>query len=586
MSKKYLGQLNVNDIGESVVVEGWVHNIRDHGHLAFIELRDREGLLQVFVDGSIGEPAFEQVHELKKESILKITGNLVKRDPKFINPRIATGEVELHATQIEIIALAKPLPFELDDKADIGDDLRQKYRYLDLRRKPMLENIKLRHQVTTAIRDFLNQEAFIDVETPYLTKSTPEGARDFLVPSRTSQNHFFALPQSPQLLKQLLMGAGLDRYYQIVRCFRDEDLRGDRQPEFTQVDLEMSFVSAEDVQNLTESLLKSVVKAVRGNEITEAFPKISYHEAMERYGSDKPDTRFDMELKDLTALSENIQSLFLQKGLKDDGIVKSITVKGAAKHFTKKQQAHMKQFMMSFKVAGFALVPIVDGHVEGSLKTTFKPVEADFLNVTEATDGDLVIIATGRRDKVAQSLGALRCNLAKDLDLIDDSKLNFLWVVDWPLLEYSEEKQRYLSAHHPFTLPVGDTDAKPEDLMADAYDIVLNGYELGGGSLRIADRALQEKMFEALGIEREIYLEQFGWFLDALEFGFPPHGGLALGLDRLVMLLAGEENIREVIAFPKNGSGFDPLTNAPSEVSTEQLAELHIELQPVEAADE
>ncbi|MCH4168341.1 MAG: aspartate--tRNA ligase [Streptococcaceae bacterium] len=586
MSKKYLGQLSLSDIGQEITVEGWIHNIRDHGHLAFIELRDREGLLQVFVDSKIGESAFEKVHDLKKESILKITGELVQRDPKFVNKRIATGEVELHAKTIEVIANSKPLPFELDGKAEIGDDLRQKYRYLDLRRQPMLNNLKLRHQVTTAIRQFLNGEAFIDVETPYLTKSTPEGARDFLVPSRTSPNHFFALPQSPQLLKQLLMGAGLDRYYQIVRCFRDEDLRGDRQPEFTQVDLEMSFVSAEDVQSLTEAMLKAVVKAVRGVEMTEAFPKISYQEAMARFGSDKPDTRFEMELKDLTELSTAIQSLFLQKGLKDGGIIKAITVKGAAKHFTKKQQAQMKQFMMTFKVAGFATVPIVDGHVDGSLKTTFRDVEADFFKATGAEDGDLVIIATGRKDKVAQSLGALRVNLAKELNLIDETKLNFLWVVDWPLLEYSEEKQRYLSAHHPFTLPVGNTDAKPEDLMADAYDIVLNGYEVGGGSLRINDRALQEKMFEVLGIPRATYLEQFGWFLDALEFGFPPHGGLALGLDRLVMILAGEDNIREVIAFPKNGSGFDQLTNAPSAVSKEQLVDLHLELTPVKSEAE
>ncbi|MDR1567636.1 MAG: aspartate--tRNA ligase, partial [Streptococcaceae bacterium] len=362
MTKKYLGQLGLADIGQEMTVEGWVHNIRNHGHLAFIELRDREGLLQVFVDETIGTAAFEQIHELKKEFILKITGELVKRDPKFVNRKIATGEVELRATKIEVVATSKPLPFELDSKAEVGDDLRQKYRYLDLRKKSMLDNLKLRHQVTTIIRDYLNHEAFIDVETPYLTKSTPEGARDFLVPSRVSPNHFFALPQSPQLLKQLLMGAGLDRYYQIVRCFRDEDLRGDRQPEFTQIDLEMSFTSADEIQNLTEGMLKAVAQAVTGEDFSAAFPKISYHEAIERFGSDKPDTRFAMELKDLTSISENIQSLFLQKGLKDGGIVKAITVKGAAKHFTKKQQAQMKQFMMTFAIAGFALVPIVNGH--------------------------------------------------------------------------------------------------------------------------------------------------------------------------------------------------------------------------------
>ena len=489
----------------------------------------------------------------------------------------------MRAETIEIIASSKLLPFELDNHAHAGEDIRQKYRYLDLRREKMTANLKLRHQVTKAIRDYLNQADFIDVETPYLTKSTPEGARDFLVPSRVFKNQFYALPQSPQMLKQLLMGAGLERYYQIVRCFRDEDLRGDRQPEFTQVDLEMSFVSEEDVRNLVEGMLKAVVKASKGIELTEAFPIISYAQAMRRFGSDKPDTRFAMELKDLTELSRGNTSLFLQKGLKkENGVVMGICAKNAAKAFTNRQMATLKQLVMDFGVAGFATATIEKGQVTGSLKSTFKDHNTELLELFEAEDGDMIFFVMGSLKRVQEALGGLRVRLAKDLEFIDNDKLNFLWVVDWPLLEWNEDLNRYQAMHHPFTQGAfedgSDWKENPEKMMSRAYDIVLNGYEIGGGSLRIHERSAQEAMFELLGMNKEDYERDFGFFLEALEYGFPPHGGLALGLDRLVMILAEEENIREVIAFTKNGQGADAMLESPSLVAEQQLADLRLAL--------
>lgn len=581
MKELFIGNYGLEQVGQKVTAKGWVANIRNHGKLAFIELRDREGLLQVFVDSAVAD--FDKLHDLHKESILAVTGEIVARDERFVNPHIKSGQVELRAETIEIIASSKLLPFELDNHAHAGEDIRQKYRYLDLRREKMTANLKLRHQVTKAIRDYLNQADFIDVETPYLTKSTPEGARDFLVPSRVFKNQFYALPQSPQMLKQLLMGAGLERYYQIVRCFRDEDLRGDRQPEFTQVDLEMSFVSEEDVRNFVEGMLKAVVKASKGIELTEAFPIISYAQAMRRFGSDKPDTRFAMELKDLTELSRGNTSLFLQKGLKkENGVVMGICAKNAAKAFTNRQMATLKQLVMDFGVAGFATATIEKGQVTGSLKSTFKDHNTELLELFEAEDGDMIFFVTGSLKRVQEALGGLRVRLAKDLELIDNDKLNFLWVVDWPLLEWNEDLNRYQAMHHPFTQGAfedgSDWKENPEKMMSRAYDIVLNGYEIGGGSLRIHERSAQEAMFELLGMKKEDYERDFGFFLEALEYGFPPHGGLALGLDRLVMILAEEENIREVIAFPKNGQGADAMLESPSLVAEQQLADLRLAL--------
>ncbi|URZ88024.1 aspartate--tRNA ligase [Floricoccus penangensis] len=581
MSKIFVGDYSLEQVGKTVTVQGWVANIRDHGKLAFIELRDRAGILQVFVDESSAD--FDMVHELKRESIIEVTGLLVERDTKFVNHHLKSGQVELKAEKIKLISQSKDLPFELDAYSHTGDEIRQKYRYLDLRREKMTSNIMLRHKVTTAIREYLNSEAFVDIETPYLTKSTPEGARDFLVPSRLQKNQFYALPQSPQMLKQLLMGAGFDRYYQIVRCFRDEDLRGDRQPEFTQVDLEMSFVKQEDIQNLVESMLKEVVKKSKGIEIEDKFPEISYDEAMTRFGSDKPDTRFGLELVDLTEIEKDSKILFITKALKEkNGSIQAINLPEGSGKFSNKELGNIKQAMMEFGITSFATAPVEDDIISGGMKSTFKESNAQVLQALDAKDGDLIFFVTGRKEKVQQALGALRLRLAKKLDLIDPTKLNFLWVTDWPLLEYNEEEGRYQAMHHPFTqATVASADelkASPETVKSYAYDIVLNGYEIGGGSLRIHERDMQEAMFQLLGMEISDYERDFGFFLEALEYGFPPHGGLALGLDRLVMLLAGEENIREVMAFPKNGVGRDLMLESPSSVDKYQLSDLNITL--------
>ncbi|WEV45635.1 aspartate--tRNA ligase [Streptococcaceae bacterium ESL0687] len=577
MGKIYVGHYGLDQVGQEVKVQGWVANIRNHGKLAFIELRDRAGILQVFVDSSLEN--FEEIIHLKKESIIEVSGQIVERNPKFVNPHLESGRVELKAEKIALISASKDLPFELDEYTHTGDELRQKYRYLDLRRKKMTENILLRHEITSTIRNFLNSEAFIDIETPYLGKSTPEGARDFLVPSRLQKEQFYALPQSPQMLKQLLMGAGFDRYYQIVRCFRDEDLRGDRQPEFTQVDMELSFVSQEEIQALVERMLKTIVKKVKGIEIEETFPQISYEEAMRRFGSDKPDTRFKMELKDLTDREKDNPSLFIQKALKDDdGMLGALVLEKGAKRYSKRELDHLKNYLLEFDIQGFASSQIAGNSFEGGLKSTFKDHAPELLEYLEAADGDLVFFVTGQRDKVRQALGALRTRLARENDLIDDRALNFLWVVDWPLLEWNPDEKRYQAMHHPFTRSCAASPQElkdhPEDQKSYAYDIVLNGYEIGGGSLRIHERGMQEAMFELLGMEKAEYERDFAFFLEALDFAFPPHGGLALGLDRLVMLLSGEDNIREVMAFPKNGMGRDLMVESPGLVAGGQLREL------------
>lgn len=576
MKEIFVGQYGLDQVGQTVRAEGWVANIRHHGKLAFIELRDREGILQVFVDGA--NPDFDKLQHLPKESVIAVTGEIVAREERFVNPAIASGQVELRAETIEVIAASKLLPFELDQHAHVGEDLRQKYRYLDLRRDSMTANLKLRHQVSATIRDYLNRAAFLEVETPYLTKSTPEGARDFLVPSRVFKNQFYALPQSPQMLKQLLMGAGLERYYQIVRCFRDEDLRGDRQPEFTQVDMELSFASEEEIRGLVEGMLKAVVKATKGLDMAEPFPQISYAEAMSRFGSDKPDTRFEMELKDLTAYAQAHPNLFFNKALNAGGVVMGLTAKAASDTFSNRQLSNFKSLMLEFGVAGFGFFKLGEDGLTGSLASSFSEEQDLALSTLEAEAGDLVFIVTGEEKRVQEALGHLRLVLAKDLDLIDPDKLNFLWVVDWPLLEWNPDQDRYQAMHHPFTQGIFEEGLEPGDIKSHAYDIVLNGYEIGGGSLRIHTRQAQEEMFELLGMAREDYERDFGFFLEALEYGFPPHGGLALGLDRLVMILAGEENIREVIAFPKNGTGHDPMLESPSHVDPKQLKELRLEL--------
>ncbi|MFY0999577.1 MULTISPECIES: aspartate--tRNA ligase [Streptococcus] len=577
MKEVFIGNYGLEQVGQKMIATGWVANIRNHGKLAFIELRDREGLLQVFVAGD--SPAFTEIEHLHKEDVIAVTGEVVEREARFVNKAIKSGQVELRAEAIQILASSKPLPFELDQHAHTGEELRQKYRYLDLRRSKMTENLKLRHQVTSTIRDYLNGKDFLEVETPYLTKSTPEGARDFLVPSRVFKNQFYALPQSPQMLKQLLMGAGLERYYQVVRCFRDEDLRGDRQPEFTQVDMEMSFASEKDIRMLVEEMLKAVVKKTHGLELTEAFPTISYEEAMNRFGTDKPDTRFGLELKNLTALCQDNPSLLLKQAFARHEELWGICVPDAADSFTKKQLSHFYQEMKEFGASRFASLKVEAGELQGDLASTFEAEAAAFLDRFEAQDGDLLLLVIAKKRQAQEALGHLRLEIAKQLDLIDQSQLNFLWVLDWPLLEWNEEQERYQAMHHPFTQGIFENEEEDlASIKSHAYDIVLNGYEIGGGSLRIHDRKSQEAMFELLGMEKEDYERDFGFFLEALDYGFPPHGGLALGLDRLVMILAGEENIRQVIAFPKNGAGFDPMLESPSQVDASQVKELHLEL--------
>ena len=577
MKEVFIGNYGLEQVGQKMTATGWVANIRNHGKLAFIELRDREGLLQVFVAGD--SPAFTEIEHLHKEDVIAVTGEVVEREARFVNRAIKSGQVELRAEAIQILASSKPLPFEVDQHAHTGEELRQKYRYLDLRRSKMTENLKLRHQVTSTIRDYLNGKDFLEVETPYLTKSTPEGARDFLVPSRVFKNQFYALPQSPQMLKQLLMGAGLERYYQVVRCFRDEDLRGDRQPEFTQVDMEMSFASEEDIRMLVEEMLKAVVKKTHGLELTEAFPTISYEEAMSRFGTDKPDTRFGLELKNLTALCQDNSSLLLKQAFARHEELWGICVPNAADSFTKKQLSHFYQEMKEFGASRFASLKVEAGELQGDLASTFEAEAAAFLDRLEAQDGDLLLLVIAKKRQAQEALGHLRLEIAKQLDLIDQSRLDFLWVLDWPLLEWNEEQGRYQAMHHPFTQGIFENEKEDlASIKSHAYDIVLNGYEIGGGSLRIHDRKSQEAMFELLGMEKEDYERDFGFFLEALDYGFPPHGGLALGLDRLVMILAGEENIRQVIAFPKNGTGFDPMLESPSQVDASQVKELHLEL--------
>lgn len=577
MKEVFIGNYGLEQVGQKMTATGWVANIRNHGKLAFIELRDREGLLQVFVAGD--SPAFAEIDHLHKEDVIAVTGEVVERESRFVNKAIKSGQVELRAEAIQILSNSKSLPFEVDQHAHTGEELRQKYRYLDLRRSKMTENLKLRHQVTSTIRDYLNGKDFLEVETPYLTKSTPEGARDFLVPSRVFKNQFYALPQSPQMLKQLLMGAGLERYYQVVRCFRDEDLRGDRQPEFTQVDMEMSFASEKDIRMLVEEMLKAVVKKTHGLELTEAFPTISYEEAMNRFGTDKPDTRFGLELKNLTALCQDNSSLLLKQAFARHEELWGICVPDAADSFTKKQLSHFYQEMKEFGASRFASLKVEAGELQGDLASTFEAEAAAFLDRLEAQDGDLLLLVIAKKRQAQEALGHLRLEIAKQLDLIDQSQLNFLWVLDWPLLEWNEEQGRYQAMHHPFTQGIFENEKEDlASIKSHAYDIVLNGYEIGGGSLRIHDRKSQEAMFELLGMEKEDYERDFGFFLEALEYGFPPHGGLALGLDRLVMILVGEENIRQVIAFPKNGTGFDPMLESPSQVDASQVKELHLEL--------
>ena len=579
---EYCGLITEAYVGQEVVVKGWVNRRRDLGGLIFIHLRDREGIVQVVFNHEHNNELFELAESMRSEYVLEVKGTVVKREANQVNPNIKTGTVEIEVTDAKVLSTAKTPPIEIDSNHEVADELRMKYRYLDLRKERMMQNLKLRHQTTRSIREFLDQDGFMDVETPYLTKSTPEGARDYVVPSRVHPGYFYALPQSPQLFKQLLMGSGIDRYYQIVRCFRDEDLRGDRQPEFTQIDIEMSFLSAEEIQTITEKMLQNVVKNTLGLDIPAPFPRMGYDEAMNRFGSDKPDTRFDLELIDLADFSKDSSFNVFKKTIETGGQVKGLNLKGKAADYSRKDMDGLAEEIKQYGAKGLAWIKVTEEGLTGPISKFFTEDSAQLIELMDAEAGDLLMFVADKGEVVAQSLGELRLKFGRKHNLIDESKFNFLWVVDWPLLEHDEEANRFVALHHPFTHPVEEDVAllteQPEKVRAQAYDIVLNGYEIGGGSIRIFTRDVQEKMFAALGFTPEEAEAEFGFLMEAFDYGFPPHGGIALGLDRLVMLLAGENNIREVIAFPKNGKAADPMTQAPSEISSQQLRELTIRL--------
>ncbi|MGE5379545.1 MAG: aspartate--tRNA ligase [Methylocystaceae bacterium] len=572
-------ELSLQNLGEKVVLNGWVNTRRDHGGLIFIDLRDRSGLIQTVFSPEVDLDAFHLAEAVRSEYCLSVTGVVRARPEGTINPNMMTGEIEVYADRMEILSPSKTPPFYIEDGIDVDETLRLKYRYLDLRRPEMKDNIILRHRVVNAIRQYLNDQDFLEIETPILCNSTPEGARDYLVPSRVHQGEFYALPQSPQTYKQILMVAGMEKYFQIARCFRDEDLRADRQPEFTQLDMEMSFIDEEDIQYLVEGMIAHIFKAAVGKELSLPFPRLTYDTAMLRYGSDKPDTRFGLEIIDLTELVKDVDFKVFASAIKNGGVVRALNAKGCGA-FSRKEIDDLGVYAQSLGAKGLAWINVAeDGLRSPIIKFLGENKTNELLQAVGAETGDLILFAADSAAMVAKVLGALRLDLGKKLDLIDPEQLNFVWVVDFPLLEFDEEEKRWAAMHHMFTspkiedLPLLDSD-NPGRTRARAYDLVLNGVEIGGGSIRIHRREIQEKVFEVIGFTPEEARGKFGYMLDAFEFGPPPHGGVAFGIDRVVMLMAGRSSIRDVMAFPKTQSASCPMTNAPSKVASKQLREL------------
>lgn len=577
------GGLRSEDVGQDVTLMGWVNSRRDLGNLIFIDLRDREGITQIVFDPQVNEESHGRAHILRNEWVLAVKGKVTPRLDGQENPSLPTGAIEVKVEDLKILNRTETPPYQVDGMVDASETLRLKYRYLELRRQRIFQNFYMRHRIASCIRAYLNREGFLEVETPFLSKSTPEGARDYLVPSRVNKGQFYALPQSPQLFKQLLMIAGFDRYYQIVRCFRDEDLRADRQPEFTQVDLEMSFTDEEGVMGVIEGMMREVFQKVLHKKVATALPRLDYQEAMDRFGTDKPDIRFGMELKDISGLVTDSDFQAFNEVVGKGGVVKAINAEQGASAFSRKVLDELSQRVVEWGAKGLATIKIADEGWQSSLKKFFKDEEKEAINKRlDARPGDLLLVVADTSGVANESLGLLRLDVARRMNLIKEGEYAFLWVTEFPLLEYNEAEKRLEAVHHPFTAPMDEDlhllDEAPEKMRARSYDLVLNGAEIGGGSVRIHDLSMQEKMFESLGISREEAELKFGFFLEALRYGAPPHAGIALGFDRLVAIMTGVESIREVIAFPKTQRATCPLTDAPSPVDERQLDELGITL--------